>query len=114
MAGNSALEFRLELYTDAGLPEELASRISKVLSQRWPEAWDIKLPAQPSPNHPAEWHAVVPLSQGLTAESLHRELAKEILALDPSHSFHFRTRWAFQETPDHQEVYEERWRPGRS
>jgi len=29
--------------------------------------------------------------------------------LDPNHSLHFRTRWAFQESPNHQEVYEVRW-----
>jgi hypothetical protein len=112
MAGNPALEFRLELYVETGLPEGLASKISAMLSQRWPEEWDVKIPAQPSFNHPAEWRAVVPLPSGSTAETLHRQLAGDIFALDPSHSFHFRTRWSFQETPNNQEVYEERWEPG--
>jgi hypothetical protein len=109
VAGNPALEFRLELYADAGFPDGLASRISALLLQRWPEAWDVKVPAKPTLEHPAEWHAIVPLLEGTTAESLHRQLADEILALDHTGSIHFRTRWAFQETPNHQEVYEQRW-----
>jgi hypothetical protein len=111
MAGNPALEVRLELYVDGNFPEGLAPRISALLSQRWPEVWDVKVPVQPSLDHPAEWHAVVPLLEGTTAETLHRQLAKEVLALDATHSFHLRTRWAFQQTPNHQEVYEERWEP---
>ncbi len=109
MAGNPALEVRVELYVDGGLPPGLATRISTLLSQRWPDVWDVKVPARPSVDHPAEWQAVVPLLEGTTAETLHRQLAKEILALDTTHSFHLRTRWSFQQTPNHQEVYEERW-----
>jgi hypothetical protein len=111
MAGNPAIEVRLELYVDGGLPNELASRISAMLSARWPDVWDVKLPTPPSLDHPAEWRAVVPLLDGTTAESLHREMAKSLLAWDTAHSFHFRTRWSFQESPNHQEVYEERWGP---
>jgi len=111
MAGNLALEFRLELYVEGGLPQGLADRISAVLSSRWPSTWDVKVPAQVNFHNPAEWRAVVPLLDGTTAETLHVQLAKDILAMDLSHSFHFRTRWAFQETPNHQEVYEERWTP---
>ena len=109
-----ALEFRLELYTDTALPDGLASRISAMLAQRWPEAWDVKVPPQPSRGHPAEWHAVVPVPEGTMPESLHRQLANELLALDTSHSLRFRTRWSFPESPDHQEVYEERWDAGRT
>jgi hypothetical protein len=111
MAGNPAVEVRLELYVDGGLPGGLATRVGAVLSQRWPDVWDVKVPAVPSLDHPAEWRAVVPLLEGTTPETLHRQLAKEILALDTSHSFHLRTRWSFQQTPNHQEVYEERWAP---
>jgi hypothetical protein len=102
-------EVRLELYVDGMLPPGLPTRISVVLSQRWPEVWDVEVPARPSFDHPAEWRAVVPLLEGTTAETLHHQLARDILALDDSHSFHFRTRWSFQQTPNHQEVYEERW-----
>jgi hypothetical protein len=109
MSGNPALEVRLELYVDGGVPDELANRISAMLSLRWPDVWDVKVPPRPSFDHPAEWRAVVPLVEGTTAETLHREMARDILALDTSHSFHFRTRWSFQQSPNHQEVYEERW-----
>lgn len=114
MAGNPALEVRLEIYVDGGLPEGLAAKISAMLSQRWPDVWDVKVPARPSLDHPAEWRAVVPLNEGATAETLHRDLATDLLALDDSHSFHFRTRWSFQESPNHMEVYEVRWQPERS
>lgn len=110
MSSNPAIEVRLELYVDGGLSEQLASRISSVLSQRWPGAWDVKVPLHPSFEHPAEWRAVVPLLAGTTAETLHRQMAENVLSLDASHTFHFRTRWSFQESPNHQEVYEERWK----
>jgi len=109
MATNAAVEVRVELYVDGGLSEGVSTGITALLSQRWPDVWDVKIPARPSLDHPAEWHAVVPLLEGTTQESLHALLAKEILALDTSHSFHLRTRWSFQETPNHQEVYEEGW-----
>lgn len=114
MSSNLAIEVRLELYVDGGLPGELANRISAVLSQRWPEVWDVKVSPRPSLAHPAEWRAVVPLPEGATAEALHRQMAGEILALDSAHSFHLRTRWSFQQSPDHQEIYEERWTPART
>ncbi len=109
MSEDSALEVRLEIYSDGELPASLADRISALLSQRWPEAWDVKVPPRPSREHPAEWRAVVPLPEGATPETLHRQLESDVLALDPSHSLHLRTRWAFQESPDHQEIYEMRW-----
>lgn len=111
MPSNQAIEVRLELYLDGDLPGVLADRISAVLSQRWPEAWDVKVPPRPSFDHPAEWRAVVPLLEGTTAETLHREMAASVLALDASHSLHLRTRWSFQQSPNQQEVYEERWKP---
>jgi hypothetical protein len=114
MSSNLAIEVRLELYVDGGFPDMLANRISAVLSQRWPDVWDVKVPPRPSFDHPVEWRAVVPLLEGATAETLHRQMAADILALDVSHSFHLRTRWSFQQSPNHQEVYEERWRPERT
>ncbi len=111
MSSNPAIEARLELYVDGAFPDLLANRISAVLSQRWPEVWDVKVPPRPTLEHPAEWRAVVPLLEGTTAEILHRQMAAAVLALDASHSFHLRTRWSFQQSPNHQEVYEERWTP---
>lgn len=109
MSFSSALEVRLEIYSDGELPGPLAARISTLLSQRWPEAWDVKVPSRPSLEHPAEWRAVVPLPEGMTPESLHGQIEAELLSLDPTRSLHFRTRWSFQESPNHQEVYEVRW-----
>jgi hypothetical protein len=111
MSSNLAIEVRLELYVDGNFPDLLASRISAVLSQRWPGAWDVKVPPKPSFDHPAEWRAVVPLLEGATAETLHRQMATDILSLESSETFHLRTRWSFQQSPNHQEVYEERWEP---
>jgi hypothetical protein len=114
MAFIPAMEVRLELYAEGELPATLVSGISSFLSERWPESWDVKIPPRPSREHPAEWRAVLPLPDGATAESLHREMAAKVIALDPAHSLRLRTRWAFQESPNQQEVYEERWTPGRS
>lgn len=111
MSGNPALEVRLELYVDGDFPDLLANRIGDSLSRRWPVAWDVKVPSDPSFDHPAEWRAVVPLLEGTTAETLHRQVAGDVLALESADAFHFRTRWSFQQTPNHQEVYEERWKP---
>jgi hypothetical protein len=109
MPTTAALELRLEVYSDGDLHGPIADRISAVLAQRWPGAWDIKVPPQPSLEHPAEWRSVVPLPDGSTGETLHQQVAADIHALDTSHTLHFRTRWAFQESPNHQEVYEESW-----
>lgn len=114
MPQNSALEVRLEIYSDGDLSAALVSDISAVLSKRWPGAWDVKIPPHPSFHHPAEWRAVVPFSEGKTAEALHRQMAADVLGFDASNSLHLRTHWAFQESPNHQEVYEERWGPGPS
>jgi hypothetical protein len=104
----------LELYVDGDLPSALADRVGAALARRWPDEWDVKVPPHPSREHPAEWRAVVPLPDGTTPESLHRQITADIRGLDESSTVHFRTRWAFQESPNHQEVYEERWKPDRS
>ncbi|HLY77106.1 MAG TPA: hypothetical protein VKT21_04405 [Thermoplasmata archaeon] len=111
MWSDSPLELRVEVYCDGELPATLAEKIGAVLAQRWPVAWDAEVPAHVSFEHPAEWRAVVPFVEGTTPQSLHRQLAAEFLAMDPSRSLHFRTRWDFQQSPNHQEVYEERWKP---
>lgn len=113
MAGNSALEVRVELFADGALPADLATKIGAFLSERWPVTWDVVMPPHPNLDHPAEWRGVIPVAEGATAESLHREIALKILALDASRSLHLRTRWSPQESPDQREVYEERWTPGR-
>jgi hypothetical protein len=109
MALEFPLELRVEIYSDDDFPAALAESISVLLSQRWPEAWDVKIPARPSLNHPAEWRAVVPVPEGATPETLHQGVEAAVLALDPHHALHLRTRWSRQESPDHQEVYEVRW-----
>ena len=109
MADETVLEVRLELYSDTALDAGLISRIGAALARRWPEAWDVKAPPHPTREHPAEWRAVVPLPDGATAETLHGQIESDILALDAARSLHFRTRWAFQESPDHQEIYEVGW-----
>ena len=111
MASPLAMEVRVELYRDGGLPAAMQGQISATLAQRWPETWDVKVPPTPSFEHPAEWRSVVPLPDGTTPEQLHREIASRILGLDPVGGIHLRTRWAFQESPNHQEIYEERWAP---
>ncbi len=107
------LELRVEVYTEGNFPVTLAERIGALPSQRWPVEWDVNLPPHVSFDHPAEWHAVVLLPEGVTPETAHREIARDFLALDPTHSLHFRTRWDFPQAPDQREVYEEHWRPKR-
>lgn len=109
MSPDSAIEVRLEVYSDGEFSSELARQLSEVLSERWPETWDVKLPARPSREHPAEWRAVVPLPEGATAEKLHQLVAAAVLSAPGSGSLHFRTRWSFPESPDHQEIYEVAW-----
>lgn len=111
MAANIALEVRLELYIDGGFPEGLVAKISSLLSEHWPFEWDVRVPPQPSRQHPAEWRAVIPVPEGATAETLHAQMSGKILSLDTTTSFHLRSRWSFQETPNNQEVYEVRWSP---
>jgi hypothetical protein len=113
MQSSSTAEVRLEIYADGELSPELVSGISAALSQRWPVEWDVKIPPKPSPTHPAEWRSVVPIPDGQSFELMHQGVADSVRQLDASHLLHFRTRWAHQETPDHQEVYEERWTPDR-
>ena len=112
MAAGTILEVRLEAYGDGGLARSLEDGISALLERWWPEAWDVKLPPTPTLEHPAEWHAIVPLPNGETPESLHSRIEEQVLALDPSRTVRFRTRWSFQESPNHQEVYEVRWERG--
>ncbi|MGA7861863.1 MAG: hypothetical protein WCB19_08420 [Thermoplasmata archaeon] len=111
MWSDSPLELRVEVYSDGVLPAALSEKIGAVLSRRWPVEWDVNVPGHASLEHPAEWRAVVPFIEGTTPETLHRQLAADLLALDPTHSLHFRTRWDFQQSPNHQEVYEEHWKP---
>ena len=109
MAVGSNLEMRLEVYPDGTLAPSLVTGISQLLARRWPGHWDVKTPSSPTLDHPAEWRAVIPLPDGATPESLHKSIESEILALDFNHQLHLRTRWAFAESPNHQEVYEVRW-----
>jgi hypothetical protein len=104
------IELRVEVYTDSGLSPTLAERIGALLTKRWPVEWDVTVPTEVNFEHPAEWRAIVPFPDGTTTEKMHRELAAELLALDPAHSLRFRTRWDFPQEPNHQEVYEEHWR----
>lgn len=113
MAEDRAHEVRVELYADGDFPAALSPKISTLLSQRWPVTWDVVTPPKPSISHPAEWRAIVPLPEGTSIEALHRQIAESILAMDATGSLHLRTRWSFQENPDQQEVYEERWAPAR-
>lgn len=109
MISHPPLELRLELYSDSILDRALVDRISSLLSGRWPVSWDVKVPPRPSQDHPARWHAVVPRAEAETAQGLHQRLAGELLALDPSNSLRFRTRWNFLQTPNEQEIFEVRW-----
>ena len=112
MPADSPLELRVEAYSDDGLMPGTAERIGAILAQRWPVEWDVDVPAHVNFDHPAEWRAVVPYPDGTTPEALHRQLAIQLLALDPAHPLRFRTRWDFPQEPNHQEVYEEHWKPG--
>jgi hypothetical protein len=107
----SALEVRLEAHSTGELPGTLATAIGGALATRWPTAWDVKIPTHPSFDHPAEWRAVIPFTEGSSPTALHAEVAAIVFALDPARSIRFRTRWSFQESPNHQEIYEERWSP---
>jgi len=109
MAIGSIFEVRLEAYSDLDLDPTIVHGITAILEARWPEAWDIKIPPSASRAHPAEWHAIVPLPEGSTPESLHGQIEGQVRAIDPGHTLRYRTRWAYQQTPDHQEVYEVRW-----
>jgi hypothetical protein len=113
MSSDSPLELRVEVYADAGLSPTMQGRIGAVLSQRWPVEWDVNIPPQVNFEHPAEWRAIVPFPDGATPETLHRQVAGDLLALDPAHPIHFRTRWDFPQEPNHQEVYEEHWKPAK-
>jgi hypothetical protein len=105
------LELRVEVYVEGGLSPTLAEQIGSILTKRWPVEWDVDVPSSVSFDHPAEWHAVVPYPEGTTPEKLHHELATEFLALDPGHPLHFRTRWDFPQEPNHQEIFEQHWKP---
>jgi hypothetical protein len=111
MTDGSVMELRVELYSDGPLPATTVEQISRLLAERWPEAWDVKVPPKPSLDHPAEWRSVVPLPDGVAPEVMHLRIEEGISALDPARAFHYRTRWALQESPNHQEIYEVRWTP---
>ncbi len=111
MWSDSPLELRVEVYYDGELPATLAEKIAALLAHRWPVALDAEVPAHVSFEHPAEWRAVVPFVEGTTPQSLHQQLAAELLAVDPSRSRHIRTPWAFQQSPHPQAGYAERWKP---
>jgi hypothetical protein len=112
MESDLAVELRVETYGEGEFAPGLAERITAALSQLWAVAWDVKVPVRPSLEHPAEWHAVVPLPGGSTPESVHAKVAAAVLALDTPGALHLRTRWSFQQSPNHQEVYEVRWGTG--
>jgi hypothetical protein len=112
MSTDSVVEVRVEVYSDPGPLAPLGERISVALAQLWDVTWDVKIPPPPSRDHAAEWRGVVPLPDGATPETLHSRVEAVVLALDPNKSLHLRTRWAFQESPNHQEVYEVRWDSG--
>jgi hypothetical protein len=111
VASDSPLELRVEVYTDGELPSSVTERIGALLAQRWPVEWDVTIPPHTNFEHPAEWRAIVPYPEGTTPEILHRQLAADLLAIDPARPLRFRTRWDYPQEPNHQEVYEEHWRP---
>jgi hypothetical protein len=111
MSVESAIELRLEMYTNGPLPTGVRDGVTNFLTHWWPETWDVKVPDHSSLEHPAEWRAVIPLRDGETAENLHGRIETQVSALDPGRALHYRTRWSFQESPNHQEVYEVRWAP---
>lgn len=111
MAAVAPLELRVEVYTEGDLSPALAERIGSLLAQRWPVEWDVNIPMHVNFEHPAEWRAIVPPLGGASPEGLHHQLATDLLALDPAHPLRFRTRWDFPQEPNHQEVYEQHWRP---
>jgi len=111
MWSETPLELRVEVYADGELPAVLADQIGAVLARHWPVEWDVDIPTHSTFDHPAEWRAVVPHVEGTTPQTLHRQLAAELIALDPSHPLHLRTRWDFPQAPDQREVYEEGWKP---
>jgi hypothetical protein len=108
---DATLELRVEVYSDVGVTPTLAERIGAVLTKRWPVEWDVNVPPNVDFEHPAEWRAIVPFPDGSTPEILHRQVASDLLALDPSRSLRFRTRWDYPQEPNHQEIYEEHWKP---
>ena len=114
MAGRPPWELRLEIYADPTWDPALREKISAMLSQRWPVTWDVKVPPRPSLDHPARWHAVVLLTEGETPEGAHGQLVRGLAALDPGHGLRFRTRWDYPQSPNEQEIYEERWHPDRT
>lgn len=111
MRPDSPLELRVEAYGEEALPKALVEGIGSLLARRWPVEWDVTIPEYPDFDHPAEWRATVPLPEASTPETVHRELAKELNALDSAHVLRFRTRWDFPQAPDQREVYEEHWKP---
>ncbi len=113
MADGPTLELRLEVYPTTEFSLAFAAGVTALLSTRWPERWDVKIPARPTAERPAEWRATVSLPEGATPETLHRQLEADLDGLDPQHQIRFRTRWAFAQTPNHQEVYEVRWSADR-
>ncbi|MDE1819771.1 MAG: hypothetical protein KGJ23_02125 [Euryarchaeota archaeon] len=104
------VEIRLELFTNGPLTRTTVEQISGMLSRRWPVTWDAKVPSSTSRDHPARWHATIPPAASGATELLHREIRDELRSIDPAGTFKFRTRWNFPQSPNDQEIYEERWK----
>lgn len=113
MISHPPVELRLEAYAEGALDPSLVEKISGWLKEKWPVTWDVSVPTRASFEHPARWHAVVPLPADQTPQALHRTIAARLMALDPALTLRYRTRWDFPQTPNEQEVYEERWKPAR-
>jgi hypothetical protein len=111
MASDSPFEVRVEVYADGEFSPAIVEKIGALLARRWPVEWDVNVPTRVNFEHPAEWRGVILLPDGTTPEMAHRQVAADLLALDPGHPLHFRTRWDFPQAPDQREVYEEHWNP---
>lgn len=113
MISHPPLEVRLELYSDGILDRAVVDKISALLAARWSVSWEIKVPPSPSFDHPARWHAIVPRGPNETPQALHQRIVADLAGVDPTHAFRFRTRWDFVQSPNEQEVFEERWTPSK-
>jgi hypothetical protein len=111
MISHPPVEARLELYADRVLDQATLDRITAFLFGKWPVQWDVHVPSKVSFDHPARWHAIVPRTEAETPALLHQKIVAELVAMDPERAFHYRTRWAFIQTPNEQEIFEESWKP---
>ena len=109
MISHPPWEFRLEVYADGALEPAVAQRIGALLAERWPITWDVKVPTTVTMEHPARWHAVLALGGSETPAKVHRQIALKLHEIDPQDTLRYRSRWAFPQTPNEQEVFEERW-----